>query len=139
MAIISGTAILIGIGVVTLVGGIASWLTGDAVEEEKLKARIAEIDEALKTSRVIIEKYITVKDNLHKAVEYLKEGKKDFANGGHVLDGVPLANAEFEVSINKTSASVVNVENLIKDLQDNINALEKERKECEAKLAEISG
>ena len=36
---------------------------------------------------------------------YLKDSKKDFANGGDVIDGMPIANSEFISCLNATFIS----------------------------------
>ena len=61
----------------------------------------------------MIEHFEGLKKKLELCKEYLNNSKKIFADGGHVLNGVPLANSEFIMCIEKIDNSISNLENLI--------------------------
>ena len=123
--IIAGTTLVVGGGIVA-----GSYY---ATEEERRKARIEEIKEEIKNCDVIISNFSNLKKKLQESKSYLNESKKDFTNGGHVLDGVPLANSEFNSCISKIESAINNANSIIKRYNNEKSDLNKEKTKLEAK------
>lgn len=132
MAVIT-TATLIVLGVTAAIGaGGAIWHA--CTEEDRAKEKIKQLkaeNESLKSAREYVN---NVKTKLVGAKEYLTDAKKDFKNGGHVLDDVPLANSEFKSCIDKLDGAIKNATNLINDFNATITENKKNIKIEEAKL-----
>ena len=136
MAVLT-TCILVGLGATALIGTTAYFCNKDKVEKEKLQARLNEIKNQIYANNVVIEKYTTIKSKVKNAIEYLNNGKNDFTSGGHVLDGTPLASTEFKNTINKLEQAINSIDVIIRELNDNINSLNAEKRQINARLAEL--
>lgn len=137
MAILT-TAVIVGTAAIAVIGGLTHLFTGDAREKKEIKNRLEEIEAALSGFGQTLEKYSVVKDNLSNAIEYLTDGKNDFTDGGHVQDGKPLADELFSDSLHKLYSAFGSVENLVRDLNDTIADLKRQKRELEARLAELN-
>lgn len=128
------TATLIVLGVTALVGtsGAIWW---NCTEEERAAARIEKLREEnqhLRTAKTYVS---NIKSKLVSAKEYLKDGRNDFKNGGHVSDNQPLAYVEFNGCINSLEGAIVNATNLINDFEATI---EKNRRDIKAERAKLN-
>ena len=132
MAVMTTLAIIA--GVTLLIGGAATAGAYYATEDDRARARIKEIEQEIKNCNTIIDSFNNLKSKLQNGKYYLNESKTDFTNGGHVLDGVPLANSEFNSCIDKLNNAINNVNNIIKRYNDDKNELKKEKRELQAKL-----
>ena len=121
-------------GVALLVGGAITAGVYYATEDDRARARIAEIDQEIKNCDIIINNFNNLKTKLQNGKSYLNESKTDFKNGGHVLDGVPLANSEFNSCISKIDNAIININNIINCYNNDKSKLSKEKKELQAKL-----
>lgn len=126
IAIISGATLLIG-------GGTAAGIYY-ATEDDRAKARISEIDQEIDNCDIIISNFDGLKAKLESGKSYLNDSKKAFTDGGHVQDGVPLANSEFAACISQIDNAITNIDNIISQYNSAILELEEERRELEAKL-----
>lgn len=133
------TCILVGLGATALIGTGAYLWNKDDVEAERLNKRLTEISNEINANNTVIERYNTIKGKIKNAIDYLENGRTDFTNGGHVLDNTPLANTEFSNTKNKLNQAINNINNINKELNNNIEALKKERRQINAKLAELNG
>lgn len=132
MAIIT-TATLIVAGVacaISAAGGI--WYAATEVDRanEKIKQLQAE-NKQLESAKQYVN---NIKDKLTKSKEYLEQGKKEFKNGGHVYDDVPLANSEFKSCIDKLDSAILNAKNLIDDFNATIDENNKKINSISAEL-----
>ena len=132
MALLTTLAIIAGVTLV--VGGTAVAASYYATEDERARARIAEIDNEISNCNTIISTFNNIKDKLNSSKEYLDAAKKDFTNGGWVQDGVPLANPEFKSCNDDINSAITSINNIISYYNNAISELRKERRECEAKL-----
>ena len=64
----------------------------------------------------------------------LNSGMNDFTNGGHVYEGEPLANSEFNGCINKIDSAISNIDNIITRYNNDKSALIQEKNGLQAKL-----
>ena len=126
LAIIGGATLLIGGGAVA-----ASWF---ATEDDRARARIAEIDQEIANCDTIIENFDYLKTKLSNGKSYLNSSKTDFKNGGHVLDGVPLANSEFKACITDINNAITSIDNIINRYTNEKAELNEERRQLQAKL-----
>jgi len=124
--IIAGAALVIGGGAVA-----GAWF---ATEDDRARARIKEIDQEIKNCNTIINSFNNLKTKLKNGKSYLNDSKTDFTNGGHVLDGVPLANSEFNSCISKIDSAITNINNIIKRYNNEKSELNSEKRKLEAKL-----
>ena len=114
MSLLVGTLIVL--GATAVVGAIGYACTEDDRARERIKQLKAE-NEQLNSAK----NYVSgIKTKLSSAKEYLTNAKNDFKNGGHVLDGVPLANSEFTSCISKLDSAIRNATNLINDFNSTI-------------------
>ncbi|MBR6690239.1 MAG: hypothetical protein IKL65_02795 [Bacilli bacterium] len=118
----------------TVLGGGGTALYYYATEDDRARARIAEIDQEISEYTTIINSFNDLKNKLQNAKNYLSDSKTDFTNGGHVSDGVPLANTEFDSCIGKIDSAIADINNIYNYYDNRISELEKERKQQEAKL-----
>ena len=82
-----------------------------------------------------VKEYVSnLKSKLTNANNYLKDGREDFKSGGHVLDGVPLANTEFSDCISKMDGAIKNAQELINDFNSTISYNNAEIRKEQAKL-----
>lgn len=132
MAILTTLAIIGGITLI--VGGGAVAGTYFATEDDRARARIAEIDKEIANCNTIIEAFENIKSKLNSSKEYLDAAKDDFASGGWVNDEIPLANKEFISCKQDINSAVNSIEDIIRYYQNARSELSAERRECEAKL-----
>lgn len=132
MALLTTLAIIAGVTLV--VGGGAVAVGYYATEEERARARIAEINSEISNCNTIISAFDNIKTKLVKSKEYLSDAKKDFTNGGWVQDGTPLANKEFKSCNSDIESAIGSIDNIINYYRNAISELNKEKRECEAKL-----
>ena len=123
-------ALLTTIGLIVL-GGVAltTAVTAGcyyATEDERNKAKIEENNSNINAFKNVIGDFSNMKNKLLKAKSCLEAGKRDFANGGHVLDDVPLANPEFNLCLSKIDSAISNVDGFIASLNSEISKLEAE-------------
>lgn len=114
------TATLIVFGV-TAVVGTAGAIWHAATEDERNAAKLEQLKAENEQLNVAIEYVNNVKGKLVSAKDYLADAKKDFKNGGHVSDDVPLANSEFTSCINNLTNAITNATNLISDFNATIS------------------
>ena len=127
------TATLIVLGATALVGtGGAIWHA--CTEEDRAKEKIKQLKAENKQLNSAKNYVSGIKTKLVNAKQYLTNAKNDFKNGGHVLDGVPLANSEFTSCISKLDGAIKNATNLINDFNDTIAQNNKIIKTEQAKL-----
>lgn len=136
MAVLT-TCILVGLGATALVGTGAYLWTRKDVKAEELNNRLKEIENEINANNLVIGKYNTIKGKIQKAIKCLDDGKKAFANGGHIIAGVPLANAEISNTKNKLNQAITNVNNINNELNNNIKMLEEEKKQINSELAKL--
>ena len=132
MAVLTTLAIIAGVTLV--VGGAATAGVYYATEDDRARARIAEIEQEIKNCNTIINNFNNLKTKLQNSKSYLNDSKTDFTNGGHVLDGVPLANSEFNSCINKIDNAINNINNIINRYNNDKSELTKEKRQLQAKL-----
>ena len=132
MAVMTTIAIIA--GVTLLVGGLATGAAYYATESDRAKAEVARIDNEIQNCETIINYYMGIKTNLNTAYSYLNLGKSKFTSGGHVLDGQPLASAEFSSCMEKLTAAVQNVNNIISGYESDKAQLRRERAKEAAKI-----
>lgn len=132
MAIMTTIAIIAGVTLV--VGGGITAGVYYATEDDRIRARIAEINNEISNCDTIINHFDSLKTKLTNGKTYLDSAKTDFTNGGHVLNGVPLANPEFTSCIEKIDAALSDISNIITRYKNDKSALKKEKRELEAKL-----
>ena len=126
IAIIAGATLLVG-------GGIAAG-TYFATEDDRARARIAQIDQEIKNCDTIINNFSGLKAKLQDGKNYLNDSKNNFTNGGHVYEGEPLANSEFNGCINKIDSAISNIDNIITRYNNDKSALIQEKNGLQAKL-----
>lgn len=137
MAILT-TIVLVTAGV-TLVGGGLNWLlTRDDVEKQQIQAKINELQTAIGSLNATISIFNSLKSNANESIDYLNSGMNDFTNGGHVMDGTPLAKPEFDDCLQKMTEAVNQVDSVLVDLNDTLAATNKELAAAKSKLAELS-
>lgn len=132
MAILTTLAIIAGVTLV--VGGTAVAASYYATEEERARARIAEIDKELANCNTIISAFQTIKEKLLSGRNYLDAAKQDFTNGGWVQDGIPLANPKFNSCDEEINSAIGSIDNIINYYNNAIYELRQERRSCVAKL-----
>lgn len=132
MALLTTLAIIAGVTLV--VGGAAVAGTYYATEDERARARIAEINNEINNCNTIISAFDNIKTKLVKSKDYLSYAKTDFTNGGWVQDGIPLANKEFKSCNSDIDSAIESIDNIISYYRTAISELKKEKRECEAKL-----
>lgn len=133
MAILTTLAIIA--GGTLLIGATATGVAYYATEDDRARARIAEIDADLSKCDTVINSFDEIKEKLCNSKNYLTEAKKDFTNGGWVLDGTPLANKEINDCTKKIDEAAANIVKIINYYEKVKKDLRKERRECEAKLS----
>ena len=126
IAIIAGATLLVG-------GGVAAGAYF-ATEDDRARARIAQIEQEIKNCDTIINNFSGLKAKLQDGKSYLNDSKNDFANGGHVYEGEPLANSEFNDCINKIDSAVTNINNIITRYNNDKSELNREKRGLQAKL-----
>lgn len=131
-------AILTTIGLITL-GAVAltTAITAGcyfATEEDRARAQIEENNSNIRAYKSMLQDCNLLKTKLYNAESYLKYAKSDFANGGHVLDNVPLANTEFESCFSKINSAVSSLSLFISNLNSAILELEAENRELQRKI-----
>lgn len=120
------TTVLAVIGGVSFLGSVGYSIYSS--EKEKKELRLEEIDNDIKTYNALISVFEDLKSKLYKSIEYFETGKTDFKNGGHVFQGVPLANTEFNDSINKLNSSITTINQLINAYKKEIEKLKQEKR-----------
>ena len=133
MAILTTLAIIA--GGTLLIGATATGVAYYATEDDRARARIAEIDADLSKCDTVINSFAEIKEKLSNSKNYLTEAKQDFANGGWVLDETPLADKEFTSCIEKIDDAAANIVKIINYYEKVKKELRKERQENEAKLS----
>lgn len=128
------TTIAIIAGCTLLVGGAATAGAWFATEDDRARARIAEIDQEIKNCDTIINSFSDLKDKLQDGKTYLSDSKDDFKNGGHVLNGEPLANKEFTDCLNKINNAISDIDKIISRYTNDKTELSNERSQLQAKL-----
>lgn len=104
-----------------------------ATEDDRAKAQIQENEANINAYNQVIQEFNGLKTKLNNAKSYLNDAKSDFQNGGHVLDGVPLANSEFTACLNKISNSITYIDGFISNLNSAISELRTENNNLRAK------
>lgn len=121
-----------------VVGGLVAIGTGVAVgvanSDSNIKDKIADLKAENKTLNAYIEYFTNIKSNLSTGKQNLNDSKTAFTNGGHVLDGVPLANDKFNDCISIIDDTISGLNNIISKYKTQIENNKKEIKKLEAKL-----
>ena len=123
--VVGGALTAIGIG-----GGI--WYA--STEDDRARERIKQLEAENESLNFAVDYVSNINNKLNSAKDYLNQAKKDFQNGGHVLDGVPLADTEFTSCINKINGAITNATNLINDFNATIEQNKKEISKEQEKL-----
>ena len=131
MGVLTGTLIVLGIGAAIGIGG-GIWHA--CTEDDRARERIAQLQKENEYLRSVKEYVSNLKTKLTSANDYLKDGRDDFKNGGHVLDGVPLADQKFSDCITKMSGAIKNAQELIDDFNATISYNNSEIRKEQAKL-----
>lgn len=126
IAIITGITVAVGTGIT-----VGAYF---ATEDDRIRAEIAELEQKRDNCDTIITSFNGLKTKLNEGKSYLTDAKNDFTNGGHVLDGVPLANEEFTACNNKINGAITNINTIISDLTETKKAAQKKINELRAKL-----
>lgn len=129
MSLSVGAIVGISTLVAVAVGSAATATYYCVTEEDDAKNTIQKNEETIKLNQKIISDFNSLKTKLNNSKDYLNEGKKNFTEGGHVLDGVPLANSEFLDCLNKINTTITSIDAFISDLNSTITNLEKENKD----------
>lgn len=117
---ISGTAILIA-GIITAVIGASGAAIIASTDDERKAAEKKRLKDENKYLKQSIQYIDNIKSEIEKAYKALNESKKEFANGGHTLNGVPLANSEFNNCIQKLENAKKNAKQIKTDLEETFN------------------
>lgn len=131
MGLLTGTLIVLGVGAAIGIGG-GIWHA--CTEDDRARERIAQLKKENEYLNSVKEYVSNLKTKLTNANDYLKEGREDFKSGGHVLDGVPLANTEFSDCISKMDGAIKNAQELINDFNSTISYNNSEIRKEQAKL-----
>lgn len=119
--LLTGTLIVVGsLFAIGTTGAIVHAATEDernAAEKKRLETE----NEGLRSAKNYVE---SVKDKLKEARDKLSYARDDFKNGGHVLDGVPLANTNFQSCLDKLDNAMTYAERLVSDFDETIAANE---------------
>lgn len=123
-----GTTLAI-IGAVSFVASIGYNHYNSAKEKKQL--RISEINNDIKTYNALILVFEDLDEKINKSIEYFEMGRNEFKNGGHVFQGVPLANTEFDNTVSKLNSSLETIKKLINTYEKEIKKLEQEKKDLQ--------
>lgn len=134
MAVMTTLAIIA--GVTLIVGGVATATAYYATEQDRNEARIEEIKTEIKNCDTVISNFNDLKEKLIEGKTYLNNSKKNFADGGHSLDGVPLANDKFNDCIKKIEDATKNIDDIIAEYENNKSELKQEKASLEKKNKE---
>lgn len=106
----------------------------DSAQKEEAQEQIERINLNIGKIQNLKPQYENLKSALNSGKVYLENAQNNFKNGGHVLDGIPLANSEFESCKTKINDSVNQINTIIQSLDEAIKDLEAERAKWQEKL-----
>ena len=100
--------------------------TSDEREQNENIRKINEYRKNIEAQQKMIEDFTVLKNNLGDANMYLDYGKINFQDGGHVLNGVPLANLEFNSCLENINNAITGIDTFITDLNSSVTAMQSE-------------
>ena len=136
MAVITTTTLVVAgiVAGVTAIGTAGTIVHHNSTEDSRLRAKISRLEQANSVLRTKKNEINNIIDDLTKAIEKLTSAESTFKNGGHVLDGKPIAHEKFTNNINKLKTAKSQATSVRSEIESEIAANSRAIRQARAKL-----